>query len=91
MRYVASFFPLRQDAELFVDVPEDAPDARYIRAARAGGWARGKEDGTFHPEENVTRAEAAVIASTRPTAAPSMDSRLTSFFGPTAAATRPAA
>ena len=61
VRYVASFFPLRQDAELFTDVPEDDPDAPYIRSARAAGWARGKEDGTFHPEENVTRAEAAVL------------------------------
>lgn len=61
VRYVASFFPLREDAELFSDVPEDAPDAPYIRSARAAGWARGKEDGTFHPEEHVTRAEAAVL------------------------------
>lgn len=61
VRYVASFFPLRQDAELFSDVPEDSPDAPCIRSARAAGWARGKEDGTFHPEEHVTRAEAAVL------------------------------
>lgn len=61
VRYVASFFPLREDAELFADVPEDSPDAPYIRSARAAGWARGKEDGTFRPDEHVTRAEAAVL------------------------------
>lgn len=61
VRCVASFFPLRRDAELFTDVPADSPDAPYIRSARAAGWARGKEDGTFCPEENVTRAEAAVL------------------------------
>lgn len=61
VRYVASFFPLREDAELFADVPEDSPDAPYIRSARAAGWARGREDGTFRPDENVTRAEAAVL------------------------------
>lgn len=61
VRYVASFFPLRQDAELFSDVSEDAPEAPYIRSARAAGWARGREDGTFRPEEYVTRAEAAVL------------------------------
>lgn len=61
VRYVASFFPLRQDAELFEDVSPDSPDAPYIRSARAAGWALGKGDGTFHPGENITRAEAAVL------------------------------
>ena len=61
VRYVASFFPLDQDAELFPDVSPSSPDAPYIRSARAAGWARGKEDGTFHPDENITRAEAVVL------------------------------
>lgn len=61
VRYVASFFPLRRDAELFEDVSPDSPDAPYIRSARAAGWALGKGDGTFHPDENITRAEAAVL------------------------------
>lgn len=35
VRYVASFTPIRRDAEQFTDVPEDHPDARYLLSARA--------------------------------------------------------
>lgn len=61
VRYVACFFPLRVDAALFADVPEWSSDAPYIRSARASGWVQGSEDGLFHPEETITRAETVAI------------------------------
>ena len=60
-RYIASFFPLRTDAELFPDVAEDDPNASFIRSARAYGWAQGGADGLFHPEEIINRAAAVVL------------------------------
>lgn len=59
-RYVASFFPLRSDAELFSDVAEDDPNADFIRSARAYGWAQGS-GGLYHPDEIITRATAVVL------------------------------
>ena len=61
MRYVASFFPLRTDGELFPDVAEDDSNAPYILSARAYGWAEGGADGLFQPDEPVTRAAAVVL------------------------------
>ena len=61
VRCVASFFPLRTDAELFPDVPEDDPNAPFIRSARAYGWAQGGSDGLFKPEESINRAAAVVL------------------------------
>ena len=60
-RYIASFFPLRTDAELFPDVAEDGPNASFIRSARAYGWAQGSADGLFHPDEIISRAAAVVL------------------------------
>ena len=60
-RYVACFFPLRTDAELFADVSEEDPNAPFIRSARAWGWAMGGKDGTFHPDETINRAAAVVL------------------------------
>ena len=60
-RYIACFFPLRSDAELFLDVAEDDPNAPFIRSARAWGWAQGGKDGTFHPDEVINRAAAVVL------------------------------
>lgn len=59
-RYIASFFPLRTDAELFSDVAEDDPNAAFIRSARAYGWAQGS-GGLYHPDEIITRATAVVL------------------------------
>lgn len=60
-RYIACFFPLRSDAELFPDVSEDDPNAPYIRSARAWGWAQGGKDGCFKPNETINRAAAVVL------------------------------
>ena len=61
LRYVASFFPLREDAELFRDVPGTHENAAFIRSARAYGWVRGGSDGTFQPDQPLTRAAAVTI------------------------------
>lgn len=61
VRYIASFFPLRTDAELFSDVSESDPNAPYIRSARAYGWTQGGSDGRFNPDESINRAAAVVM------------------------------
>lgn len=61
VRCVAQFFPLREDAEQFADVPADSPDGPYLLSARAWGWLAGFEDGTVRPEQPVTRAEAVAL------------------------------
>ncbi|MCI8811088.1 MAG: hypothetical protein HFF84_13480 [Oscillibacter sp.] len=63
IRYLACFFPLRDDAQQFPDVPADSPDAPYIRSARAYGWTLGDKDGLFHPENTITRAELTVMVN----------------------------
>lgn len=60
-RYIACFFPLRSDGELFPDVAENDPNAPFIRSAQAYGWARGGSDGLFHPDETINRAAAVVL------------------------------
>lgn len=61
VRYIASFFPLRTDGELFPDVSENDSNAPYIRSAQAYGWAQGGSDGLFHPDELINRAAAVVL------------------------------
>ena len=60
-RYIASFFPLRTDAELFEDVSPDDPNAPFIISAHAYGWAQGGSDGLFRPDEPINRAAAVVL------------------------------
>ena len=45
----------------FSDVPADLWSAKYISTASALGFVNGYEDGTFKPEQKITRAEAFVI------------------------------
>lgn len=60
-RYIACFFPLRTDGDLFPDVAEDDPNAAFIRSAQAYGWAQGGSDGLFHPNETINRAAAVTL------------------------------
>ncbi|MEW6772288.1 MAG: S-layer homology domain-containing protein [Bacillota bacterium] len=46
----------------FSDVPENHWAANYIKIAVALGLVRGYPDGTFRPEQPVTRAEGTVLA-----------------------------
>ena len=61
VRYVASFFPIRRDAQQFTDVPAAHPEARYLLSARSWGWLTGFDGGSVHPDAAVTRAEAAAM------------------------------
>ena len=61
VRWLSSFFTTRTDAEQFPDVSDDSPDAPYILNARAWGWVEGSDDGAFHPDDPLTRAEAVTI------------------------------
>lgn len=47
--------------KLFVDVPEDLPDATYIEAAYKVGLINGTGNGKFEPNRSITREEIAVI------------------------------
>ena len=61
IRYIACFFPFREDAEAFTDVPDSHLDAPYILSARANGWLKGYSDGTVRPDQPITRAEAVTM------------------------------
>lgn len=50
-----------KDAKGFPDVTEDKWYAPYILAAQKQGYVEGYEDGTFRPENNITRQEVCVI------------------------------
>lgn len=45
----------------FTDVPQSFWAAPYIATAAAKGWIGGFEDGSFHPNKNITRAQAVTI------------------------------
>ena len=47
----------------YSDVPASSPFAGYINAAHAAGWITGYPDGTFGPDDPITRAEFAAIAA----------------------------
>lgn len=48
-------------SESFADVPTDYWAAEAISKAAALGWVGGYEDGTFRPENTLTRAEACAV------------------------------
>lgn len=45
----------------FSDVPDTYWAARYINFAATRGWVTGYSDGTFKPENPITRAEVAAV------------------------------
>ena len=47
--------------ERFTDVPVSSWAAPYVASAAAKGWVEGKEDGKFHPNDPITRAEAVTV------------------------------
>ena len=61
VHYIACFFPPRMDTTQFSDVPFGHPYAAYILTAKAYGWVTGFSDGTFRPNQTLTRAEAVAI------------------------------
>lgn len=69
----------------FVDVRPDKYYAKYISAAKAAGIAKGYEDGTFAPEDFITRQDMMVlaeraVAAVKPGILPTADTeKLTAF------------
>ena len=53
------FEKLTEGSKSFTDVPDTYWAARYISFAATRGWVTGYSDGTFKPEDPITRAEVA--------------------------------
>ena len=47
----------------FPDVPEDHWASKYIAKAEKLGWIKGYDDGTFGPENEITRAQAMTLVN----------------------------
>lgn len=61
MMLVALFPDLPEGACSYSDLSETAPWYSAIAKATSKGWVNGYEDGTFHPADRITRAEAAAV------------------------------
>lgn len=55
------FEKLTEGSKSFADVPDTYWAARYINFAATRGWVTGYSDGTFKPENTITRAEVAAV------------------------------
>lgn len=55
------FEKLTEGSKSFSDVPDTYWVARYINFAATRGWVTGYSDGTFKPENTITRAEVAAV------------------------------
>ena len=60
MAYLADKVTEKASAN-FVDIPQNYWALSYIGFGEKSGWVNGYEDGTFRPNETVTRAEVATI------------------------------
>ena len=61
---VGFFETVKEDYEgFFTDVSAGAWYTEYVEAAARMGLIQGFEDGTFHPNSNITRAQACVIVN----------------------------
>ena len=58
---IAAFFPPRTDTVQFSDVSPTYQYADAILSCRAYGWLSGYADGSFHPEQPISRSEAVAI------------------------------
>ncbi len=52
-----------KDFASFPDVPEDHWASQYIAKAEKLGWIKGYDDGTFGPENEITRAQAMTLVN----------------------------
>lgn len=55
------FEKLTEGSKSFIDVSDTYWAARYINFAATRGWVTGYSDGTFKPENTITRAEVAAV------------------------------
>ena len=51
------------DSNIFSDVPSGHWAVAYINSAFAKGWINGYPDGTFKPENNISRAEVVTLVN----------------------------
>jgi len=51
------------DTNIFPDVPDDHWAVKYINSAAARGWILGYPDGTFGPDNYITRAEVVTLVN----------------------------
>jgi uncharacterized protein YkwD len=58
---VSSFASPSESPPSFKDVPQDFWASRFISGAQLMGWITGFPDGTFRPQEPVTRAQALAV------------------------------
>lgn len=58
---LSRFYPLSSTTVAFSDVSQASWAQPYIASAVANGWVNGYEDGTFRPNNALSRAEAVVI------------------------------
>ena len=58
---LSRFLPLAEEPVAFLDVPEGHPAYGAVCACVSTGLFQGYPDGTFRPDEALTRAEAAVV------------------------------
>lgn len=59
---LSSFYPLEQEGDItFSDVPTTHWAHRGILSAASKGWIKGYADGSFRPDQNITRAEAVAV------------------------------
>lgn len=61
VKLAVSFDSLSPGTNSFSDVPEDSWAAPYIASAAEKGWVNGFANGTFRPNDKVTRAQAVAI------------------------------
>ena len=50
-----------EGSKSFIDVPSTHWAAKYINFAATRGWVTGYSDGTFKPENPISRAEVAAV------------------------------
>lgn len=58
---LARFFPKSEAESGFADVVPGSPCYEYVALASELGWISGYDDGLFHPNRTITRAEAASV------------------------------
>ena len=58
---LSRFYPMEESSRNFTDVPADHWALGAIRSAAEKGWTSGYPDGTFRPDQSISRAETAVM------------------------------
>ena len=52
---------MKENTQKFKDVPADRKDYKAIQWAAENGYVKGYSDGTFRPDEPLTRGQACTI------------------------------